>query len=206
MATLQKLMKAKGTIIALVAVMAVIVCSTAISRAASGTNFPFAAVQSGSMEPNIPTGSLIFVQYASGEDIIAGAEPAGDVVIYRPYHEDESVSDYFFFTVYYPTPIIHRAIMKTEINGTYYFLTKGDNNPFPDQDPKVPGSWVPETRIIGKVAFFIPYAGWPFLWFKNPIVIAGVVLILIVLIIIPIGGKNENNKIEEKYSENKKAL
>jgi len=84
MATLQKLTKAKGTIIILVVVISVFVCWTAISRAVSGTNFPFAAVQSGSMEPNIPTGSLVFVQYVSGEDIIAGAEPAGDVVIYRP--------------------------------------------------------------------------------------------------------------------------
>jgi signal peptidase len=206
MAALQNLMKMKGILLTLLVVAVVVVGGTAASRAISGTNLPFAAVQSGSMEPTIPTGSLLFIQYVSGEDIVAGAAPVGDVVIYRPPAAYETMNDYFFFTVYNPTPISHRAIMKTQINGTYYFLTKGDNNAGPDQWPGVPSSWVPETRIIGKVVFFIPYAGYPFLWFKNPMVVAGAILILIILIIIPIGEKKEGNKFEEKSSENKKAL
>ncbi len=204
MALFQDLMKMKGFVIPVLVLVVIMVSITFASRAISGTNLPFAAVESGSMEPNMPTGSLLFIQYVSGEDLVAGAEPTGDVVIFHT--SDVSVTDYFFFTVYEPTPISHRAIMKTMINGTYYVLTKGDNNYGYDQPPTDPSKWVPETRIIGKVTFFIPYIGYPFLWFKNPLVVAGVVLILIILIIIPVGEKKESNTIEENSSENKKAL
>ncbi len=204
MVSVHNLGKVKSIAITLILLVIVMVGIAFVSRTLSGTNLPIAAVQSGSMEPNIPTGSLLFIQYVSGEDIVAGAAPVGDVVIF--FFTDEQITDYFFFTVYDPTPWSHRAIQKTEINGTYYVLTKGDNNAYADQNPYQFSTWVPETRIIGKVAFFIPYLGYPFLWFKNPLVIAGVVLILVILIIIPVGEKKEEQKIDENTSENKKAL
>ena len=163
---------------------------TFVSRAVSGTNFPLSAVQSGSMEPTIPTGSLIFIQKVSGEDLVAGNKPVGDVVVY--YFQNTKITDYFLFAVYDPTPWSHRAVDKAEINGTFYVLTKGDANRYPDQNPLNPNSWVPMDRVIGKVVWFVPYLGYPFLWVKNPFVVLAVLIVLIILIILPEGGKKSD--------------
>lgn len=154
-----------------------------VARAASGTNMPFAAVMSGSMEPTIPTGSLLFIQRVSGEEIVAGDRPVGDVIVF--YFPETKITDYFLFAVYDPVPWSHRAIDKEEINGKYYILTKGDANAYPDENPYNPRSWVPEDRVIGKVVWYVPYLGYPFIWIKNPLVVLGILLVLIILIILP---------------------
>jgi signal peptidase len=164
--------------------------STFALRVVSGTNFPLSAVQSGSMEPTIPTGSLIFIQKVSGEDLVAGNNPGGDVVVYC--FPNTKITDYFLFAVYDPTPWSHRAVDKQEINGTFYVLTKGDANRYPDQNPLNPTTWVPMDRVIGKVAWFVPYLGYPFLWVKNPFVVLGVLAVLIILIILPEGEKKSD--------------
>jgi len=156
---------------------------TFVARTISGTNFPFAVVQSGSMEPNVPIGSLLFIQRVSGNDLVVGDPPTGDVVVY--YFPNEKITDYFLFTVYDPTPWSHRAIDKVEINGEYYVLTKGDANQYPDQTTWNPNSWVPMDRVIGKVVWHVPYLGYPLLWMKNPFVFFAVLIFLIILIIIP---------------------
>lgn len=163
-------------------------------RTVSGTNLPVAAVQSGSMEPNIPTGSLIFVQTVDPEEIVAGEPPIGDTVIY--VQNGTKVVDYFLFASYEPLPISHRVINKTQINGVYYFLTKGDANSYPDQYPWDPQSWVPEDRIIGKVTFAIPYLGYPFLWFKNLWLISIALIIILVIVLLPQNEKKPNKMID----------
>lgn len=154
-----------------------------ISRAVSGTNLPFAAVMSGSMEPTIPTGSLLFIKKVSGAEIVAGDKPFGDVIVF--YFPNTKITDYLLFAVYNPMAWSHRAIDKKEINGKYYILTKGDANIYPDENPYDPTSWVPEDRVVGKVIWYAPYLGYPFIWMKNPFLLVGVVLILIILIILP---------------------
>ncbi|MDI9643970.1 MAG: signal peptidase I [Candidatus Verstraetearchaeota archaeon] len=184
----------RATGLALLIFFAVFMGAVYSIRMVSGTNLPVAAVQSGSMEPNIPTGSLIFVQAVDPEKIVAGGSPVGDVVIY--VQNGTVVRDYFLFASYDPLPISHRVINKTLINGTYYFLTKGDANIYPDQNPWDPESWVPEDRILGKVTFSIPYLGYPFLWFKNLWLMSIALIIIIVLILLPPGEKNSNAEIE----------
>jgi signal peptidase len=174
----------------LILFLAIVFGFTLVSRVASGTNFPFAAVQSGSMEPTIPTGSFLLIQKVSGEDLVAGDKPVGDVVVY--YFPNTKITDYFFFSVYDPTPWSHRAINKTEIDGKFYVLTKGDANNSPDQNPLNPTTWVPMDRVIGKIAWFVPYLGYPFLWVKNPFVVLAVLVVLIILIITPQGGKKSD--------------
>lgn len=154
-----------------------------VSRAISGTNLPFAAVMSGSMEPTIPTGSLLFIQKASGAEIVAGDKPTGDVIVF--YFSNTKISDYFLFAVYDPVPWSHRAIDKQLVNGKYYILTKGDANVYPDGNPNNPITWVPEDRVVGKVVWYAPYLGYPFIWIKNPLVLVGIVLVLIILIMLP---------------------
>ncbi|RWX73865.1 MAG: hypothetical protein Metus_0644 [Candidatus Methanosuratincola subterraneus] len=181
----------RGTLVTVLIFFLVFVGAVYTIRIVSGTNLPVAAVQSGSMEPNIPTGSLIFIQATDPSEIVAGPPPIGDTVIY--IQQGTQVIDYFLFASYNPLPISHRAIDKVEVDGTYYFLTKGDANYYPDQNPSNPLSWVPEDRIIGKVVYSIPYLGYPFLWFKNVWLISLVVLTIIIIIILP-SGEKENAK------------
>ena len=51
--------------------------------------------------------------------------------------------------------VIHRDISKYTEKGKIYFITKGDNNKYPDKDP------VEESQIISKEIFSIRYLGLP---------------------------------------------
>jgi len=62
-------------------------------------------------------------------------------------------------------PIIHRAVDKYEVEGTWYIVVKGDNNPALD-DWRWGGfptggnygvAGVPESYVIGKVITTFPY-------------------------------------------------
>lgn len=90
-------------------------------------------VISGSMEPAIPTGSLVYVEYMEPEEV----EP-GDVIAF--YSEKESGSI-----------IIHRAVQNRVVSGE--FITKGDANEKEDLSP------VEYDRYIGSVSLHIPYLG-----------------------------------------------
>ena len=69
----------------------------------------------------------------------------GDVIIYHIDYEGLNEG------------IIHRVINETEINGTYYYTTKGDANPF-----SLPFEYnIPYSHVVGKVEYIIPYVGYP---------------------------------------------
>ncbi len=69
----------------------------------------------------------------------------GDVIIYHINYEglDED--------------IIHRVVNETVVNGTYYYTTKGDANPF-----SLPFEYnIPYKHVVGKVEYVIPDLGYP---------------------------------------------
>lgn len=69
----------------------------------------------------------------------------GDVIIYRARVGGEELD------------VIHRVINETVINGSYYFTTKGDANPYPlsfEYD-------IPYSTVVGRVDVVIPYLGYP---------------------------------------------
>lgn len=88
-------------------------------------------VKSGSMEPEIPTGSLVVVKpaasYGKGDIITFGKDTKTDI------------------------PTTHRII---GINADGSFVTKGDANEEQDANPAV------RNEVIGKVIFSIPGAGY----------------------------------------------
>ena len=60
--------------------------------------------------------------------------------------------------------IIHRIVdIKENEDGKLIFQTKGDNNSSPDT------KWVEKEQIIGKVKVYIPYLGYPSVWFSEKI-------------------------------------
>ncbi|MFX1425037.1 MAG: signal peptidase I [Promethearchaeota archaeon] len=117
-----------------------------IMQISLNTDSPMVVVVSGSMEPNLHKGDLLFLKGKDAEDIkngtIEGKE--GDIIVF----------DARGLWIHAPSdPIVHRVVDKMYDNG-WFFLTKGDANPNPDE------AWVPETRILGVVVGRIPYIGW----------------------------------------------
>lgn len=91
------------------------------------------SVLSGSMEPTIHTGSVIF-------DIPSGSYGVGDIVTRKT--ETEGVT------------VTHRIIEKTSDNGRTVYHTKGDANNVVDEED------VDTSAFVGKVAFSIPWLGY----------------------------------------------
>ena len=111
------------------------------------TEVPIVIVISGSMEPNIRKGDLLFVKGTNPKDIKNGTveDKNGDVIVF----------DARGLWVGAPEePIVHRVVDMYLEGDTLYFRTKGDANSLPDQAP------VPESRILGLVIGGIPYIGW----------------------------------------------
>lgn len=97
-------------------------------------------IMSGSMEPAIKTGSIVFSTLQTDEI------NRGDVIVFTSPTDTE-------------TTIVHR-IMEIE-DGMY--ITKGDNNDNEDE-------WgVPNNSVKGKVFLTIPYVGHAIEWMKTPI-------------------------------------
>jgi signal peptidase len=168
----------------------------------SGTWPALVGVESGSMEPNLPTYSLVFVvdenrfgdwmtqDEAEAADTHKVLNEYGDVIVYQP-NRMKGV-----------TPIIHRAITtvtKEEAQALGFtgdaahsgVITKGDNeitNPYPDQFGSFPSYGisrmepVKEEWIVGKAVFAIPLIGWVPLHIIESILIAAAVIICIEIV------------------------
>lgn len=113
-------------------------------------NYKVFTVQSGSMEPTIKTGSLIFVRPEADYNI-------GDIVTRRT--NDPKVT------------ITHRIVSKEEIQGKIAFETKGDANDAPD------GEKFTKEGIIGKEIVKLPYIGYPVSYARTS---AGLILLIVV--------------------------
>jgi signal peptidase I len=100
-------------------------------------------VQSGSMEPNIKTGSIVIIHSQSSYKV-------GDVIT-------------FFFNSHDETPTTHRVVKMGEDDGEARFTTKGDANENVD-----PGE-IEEDAVMGKVLLSIPFVGYILDFAKKPI-------------------------------------
>lgn len=140
-------------------------------------NYKIFTVQSGSMEPAIKTGSLIFVKPMGDYNV-------GDVITRRT--TDPKVT------------ITHRIFLKEEINGQTAFETKGDANNAPD------GEKFTRDAIIGKVLLTIPLLGYPVSFAKTT---QGIILIVIIPAVIIIYDELNKIKMEirGKREEKKKV-
>lgn len=112
-------------------VIVILLCSLLVLPGVFG--FHMYNVVSGSMEPEIRVGSLIYVHESEPEVI----------------EEDDIIA--FFSTVEDGSIITHRVVRNSVVSGT--FTTKGDANSSEDPTP------VSYDNFIGKVVLTIPYLG-----------------------------------------------
>ncbi|BFK22482.1 signal peptidase I [Massilimicrobiota timonensis] len=114
------------------------------------------AVISGSMEPNINVGSIVYVKEVDFNDL-----KVGDVVSYQLSGD---------------TMVTHRIYSIDRDNQAV--ITKGDAN------DNVDSKEVTVNQIVGKVAFTIPLLGFITIYIKTPLAIVGVCGIIAILIIL----------------------
>ncbi|KAL6132025.1 hypothetical protein ACLB2K_070396 [Fragaria x ananassa] len=105
----------------------------------TGTESPVSVVISGSMEPALRRGDMLFL-HMSKEPI-----RVGEIVVFNVDGEE--------------ILIVHRVIEVHEREGTgeVDILTKGDNNSRDDTPLYAPGQWLQQHHIIGRVVGFFPY-------------------------------------------------
>lgn len=134
---------------AILAVFTILLCAAlAIPKAAGLEAY---VVASGSMEPAIPVGSIVYSK---------AVDPAlldkGDVIVFR----DDSRGT---------APITHRVVRNDTASGT--LVTKGDANA--NIDPRS----AEYSDVIGRVAMHVPHIGPVMYWFSS--VLGKVVLFLL---------------------------
>jgi len=147
------------------------------------TEYPLQTPVSGSMVPTLNVGDLLIVQGVPDASNVYAHPGDGDIIVFRdPYNPNDL--------------IVHRAIDKLQIGGTWCFTTKGDANPSPDP-------WrVPESDVVGKVVWHIPYLGYIKIYMGTPIgMLLSIVLLLAILILDSLNATRKENKqqtVEEK--------
>ncbi|MHA1914546.1 MAG: signal peptidase I [Promethearchaeota archaeon] len=165
-----------------------------VMQIALNTNTPMVVVISGSMEPNLHKGDLLFLKGRDAEDIrngtIDGKE--GDIIVF----DARGIPGWFHAP---NDPIVHRVVDKKYDNG-WFFLTKGDANPSPDSE------WVPETKIIGVVVGRIPYIGWVKIILTDSGLLIPLLIMVSILLVISIVWDIVKKDKKDENSNNKKKI
>jgi signal peptidase len=120
-------------------------------------NYKLFTVMSGSMEPKIKTGSIIFTQPS-------GSYGVGDIITFNS-NDASGKKD----------TTTHRIFSETVQGGQTMFATKGDANNAPDSQS------IYKDQIVGKYMFGIPYVGYLLAYIKT---LTGLIIIIIIAAII----------------------
>lgn len=164
MKILKKLIHIKLAILVLLLLPLVVV--TLITSKFDAFNIRSFVVATGSMEPTIPVGSIVYMKKTGSyipQDIIAFENAAGQTVT-------------------------HRVIEKVQDKGVFY-KTKGDANNTKDSE------LVPYSSVVGEYLFFIPFVGSFIQFLKTPVGF-GIYIILPSLIFIAFELWNIKKEIE----------
>ncbi|WP_084255114.1 signal peptidase I [Nocardioides sp. J54] len=113
--------------------VASVALAVAIPRIAGGTPY---TVLTGSMEPDLPPGTLVVVRSVDPEEVALG-----DVITFQLESGE-------------PTVATHRVVaVGTRLDGEQVFTTQGDANGTPDRNP------VRAVQVQGRLWYSVPYLG-----------------------------------------------
>jgi len=122
--------------------------------------FQLLNVMSGSMEPVLHVGSIVFLTKVDPTTL-----KQNDIITFNSTQDQVD-------------SVTHRIKTITNKNGVLSFSTKGDANQTPDVDA------VSADKVLGKVMFSIPYLGYLSVWMKTPrgflllVILPAIVIIL----------------------------
>jgi signal peptidase len=136
-----------------------------------GTDYPIVVVESTSMLPTLKEGDMLLLRGVKDEN---GIEIGEIIVFYNPNPNS-------------PERIVHRVKETRLINGELYFITKGDNNPIPDQSP------VSQENVIGVVSGKIPAFLSHYILFTDNLIVK-ISMFGLVVVVFAIGGFNSQDQ------------
>ena len=140
----------------LLAVVIVVAGTAALSATGMPKQLMLFVVQSGSMEPAIKTGSVVFVKPQ-------GNYKVGDVITFKQNIDSDIKNPSLTVT--------HRIVAVNNINNQEIFTTRGDANNVEDMRQ------VPKATVLGRVLFGVPYLGYPVGFVKTQ---TGFVLLIVI--------------------------
>lgn len=139
-------------------------------------NFRILVVRSGSMEPAIKTGSLVFVRPSEEYDV-------GDAITFNKINTRE--------------PVTHRINQIEEAEGIKIYTTKGDANDTKDLDKILGG------QIIGKVFFHTSYFGYVITYTRTT---TGFIILIVIPALLIIYDETNNIKKELRLRKEGKKV
>ena len=192
------------TVVVIVLIVAIVLGFLFGMQLALHTPDPALTVESGSMsipydgndnfwlslthpfDRTLSMGDIIIVEGVNPKDLNTNYPNSNIIVFHSPYD--------------YNMLIVHRIIGTETVNGTIYFLTKGDGNgnPWPQTPQSGLDPWdsgnppgVPQSMVVGRVVMRIPWFGWITLFMRDnswglPVVIALIMLLIVIEFIMPI--------------------
>ncbi|NLI62922.1 MAG: signal peptidase I [Methanosarcinaceae archaeon] len=154
----------------ILSIVGILVAFLILSQIIFGLWTPMVVIESGSMEPNMNIGDIVFIKSASRQKPVTYIDEfsnntemfgkPGDVILYRAYGREGT------------TPIIHRAMYYVNESEPMWeggppaphsgYITKGDNqitNRYLDQQTSICSVPVKDEWVIGTARFKIPYIG-----------------------------------------------
>ena len=137
-------------------------------------NYQIKIVQSGSMDPDIKTGSVVIIKpssvYKVGDVITFGKDTKTDI------------------------PTTHRIVKSRVVEGVVMFTTKGDANEDPDTNE------IRLSDIHGKVLLDVPFFGYMIDLARKPLGFAVLIILPAIIIVYDEGAKiwNEIKKMRKK--------
>ncbi len=186
---------------------------------ALGTSVPLRVVTSGSMctaengcdgwscvfDQTLHRGDIIIIQSVKPEELNADY-PNSDIIVFQKPNTRENPDE---------TPVVHRIVEKYQVDGTWYFQTKGDGNGLnwpatadvSDYDSHgnlwSGGEGVPQDLVLGKVVMRIPYFGHITLIMQSsdfavPLVVLLIVLLIVVQFFVPAVRARKKKRVEQK--------
>ena len=134
----------------------------------------------------LSVGDIIIIQGVNPKDLNTNY-PNSDIIV---FHEPGDPS----------TLIVHRIVSAEVVNGTTYFITKGDGNgnPWPQTPQTGFDPWdgnnppgVPASMVVGRVIFRIPWFGWITIFVRDtswglPVIILIIMLVAIIEFVLPV--------------------
>lgn len=138
----EKMKEKIGTIITFIIVGAAIFIVLAFSGVLPLKMY---TVLSGSMEPTIPTGSLVFALDVKPEELVVE-----DILMFNPRETNM---------------VMHRIVDIVETENGREFITRGDANNVNDPVPIYP------QEVKGRVFGFVPYVGTGIQWIQQNIIL-----------------------------------
>lgn len=130
-----------------------------VAFGAATQKFRIVPVLSGSMRPTMPEGSLAVVVPKALPDI-----EVGDAIVYEPPGQ----------TSY----ILHRVVEVVKSGRQPVVRTKGDANDKAD-------AWTAKLQgdVVWESSFAVPYAGYPVVWARQPVVRTAAITLAVVLLV-----------------------